>query len=209
MKTLRLLKLALITLFITIGSHLFAQSTVAPDTVCAGANGKIYKVSGLSGSTYSWSITNGTKASGGNSDSISINWSATPGIDTLKVVEINFMGCPGDTVKLAVVRLAPPTVNISGTDSICINSATVASKLHMDFTGQAPWTVTYTEDGTPRTITTSTAAYSFNSQVFTTAGVKPYAVTNLTDRLGCSGTYSGSASVTVMPKPSTSAIMHY
>lgn len=209
MKTNRLLQFAFLGLAITITSFVFAQSTATPDTVCAGSNGKIYKVSGLAGSTYSWVITNGTKASGGNSDSITINWSATPGIDTLKVVEINFLGCPGDTVSLPVVRLAPPTVLLSGTDSICLNSATVLTKLKMSFTGESPWTVGYTEDGTARSITTMANPYFFDSQVFTTTGVKDYVPTQINDRLNCSGTFSGSASVTVMPKPNTSPIIHY
>jgi hypothetical protein len=79
----------------------------------------------------------------------------------------------------------------------------------MTFTGYAPWTVDYTEAGTNRNVTTSLSSYSFDSQVFTTAGVKTYGVTAITDRFGCSGTFSGSASVTVFPKPSTGAIVHY
>jgi len=209
MKTKQFLKIAFLGLLTTLSSYSFSQSLSTPDTVCAGANGTIYKVTGLSGSSYQWFINNGTKASGGTTDSITVDWSATPGIDTLKVVEINFLGCPGDTVKLAVLRLAPPTVNLSGTDSICLNSATVLAKLRMNFTGVSPWTVTYLEDGTIRNISTSSNPYNFNSQVFNTSGVKGYSVTTLTDRLGCIGTKTGTASVTVLPKPATSGIMHY
>lgn len=209
MKTNRLLQLALFVITLGLTSSLMAQSTASPDTVCAGATGKIYKVNGLTGSTYSWIISNGTKASGGNTDSITIDWSATPGTDVLKVVEINFLGCPGDTVSLPVVRLAPPTLVVSGTDSICLNSATVLSKLTFTFTGTSPWTVGYTEDGTPKTVTTSANPYQFNSQVYNTPGVKAYVPTQINDRLNCAGTFSGSASVTVMPKPTTSPIVHY
>ncbi|MFA9212903.1 MAG: hypothetical protein ACEQSR_03550 [Candidatus Methylacidiphilales bacterium] len=162
------------------------------------------------GSTFSWAFSgNATKTSGGNSDSITVNWSSTPGIDTITVVESSFLGCPGDPIQLIVVRLAPPTVVLSGTDSICLNSATTGNPLNLSFTGYSPWTVNYTEAGTPRNLTTSTASYSFNSQVFTTAGVKTYGVTTITDRFGCSGTKSGSAAVTVFPKPSTGSIVHY
>lgn len=197
---------ALILFFTT--NFCVAQSTASPDTVCAGASVS-YSITGTPGSTFQWVINGGVQASGGNTDSIRVNWSSTPGIDTLKVVEFNVIGCPGDTIKLAVVRLTPPTVAIAGTDSICINSSTVASKLKMTFTGLAPWTVTYTEDGTSRNLTTSANPYTFNSQVFTSAGVKPYAVTVLQDRFGCAGTKTGSANVTVFPKPSTSAIRRY
>lgn len=184
----------------------YAQSTASPDTVCAGATSVSYSITGTSGSTFQWVVNGGVQASGGNTDSITVNWSSTPGMDTLKVVEFNVIGCPGDTIRLAVVRTVPPTVAIAGADSICVNSSTVAAKLNLTFTGYAPWTVTYTEDGTTRSVTTSDNPYTFNSQVFNTAGIKPYAATLVKDRLGCSGTQTGTAAVTVFPKPTTSAI---
>ena len=187
----------------------YGQSTTDPDSVCAGATGKIYQVPKTAGSTYQWIVTGGTQASGGSSDSITINWSILPGTDTLKVIEYNAIGCPGDTIKLAVVRLPLPTVVLSGTDSICINSATTAFKLQMTFTGVSPWDVTYTEDGSTKVISTTSNPYTFNSKVYTSAGVKAYSINSLTSRLGCVGTKSGSAAVTVFPKPSTSAIRHY
>lgn len=186
-----------------------AQSTASPDSVCAGANNVSYKVTGTPGSTYRWVVNGGTQASGGTSDSITVNWSSTAGVDTLKVLELNAIGCPGDTIRLAVVRIPVPTVALSGTDSICLYSATVMQPLHMNFTGVGPWTVSFTEDGTARSITTSTTPYNFNSQVYTSPGVKNYNITSISGRLGCSGTHSGNAAVTVFPKPNTSAIRHY
>ena len=207
MKYLKITLYVLLLALVSEGAK--AQSTTDPDSVCAGAMGKSYKVLGTPGSTYQWVVRGGTKVTGGTSDSITINWSSTPGIDTLKVVEFNVIGCPGDTIRLAVVRLVPPTVAISGTDSICLNSATIANKLKFTFTGLAPWTVSYTEDGAARTLTTSSTVHSFNSQVYTASGVKNYQVTALQDRMGCTGTYSGGAAVTVFPKPNTSLIRHY
>jgi hypothetical protein len=188
----------------------YAQSTTDPDSVCAGASGKIYQVTPSAGSTYSWSLTGGGAiASGAGSDSITINWNATAGTDTLRVIEFNAIGCPGDTIRLAVVRLPLPTVALSGTDSICLNSATTSFNLTMNFTGVSPWTVSYTEDGANRSVTTTSNPYTFNSQVFTVAGAKSYSINSVTGRLGCVGSKSGSAEVTVFPKPSTSAIRHY
>jgi hypothetical protein len=208
MKTFNSLILLLLCTFGYTFSH--AQSTSDPDSVCAGATGKIYQVTGTLGSTYTWSITNGTVMTGAGTDSITINWSATAGTDTLKVVEFNTIGCPGDTIRLAVVRLPLPTVVLTGTDSICLNSSTTLTKLKMTFTGVSPWTVAYTEAGTPRNITTTTNPYTFDSQVFTTPGTKAYAVTALTGRLGCvSSSMTGAAAVTVFPKPSTTGIRHY
>ncbi len=190
-------------------NFLHAQSTTNPDSVCVGATNKSYKVNGTPGSTYLWVVNGGTKTSGANTDSITIDWSTTPGIDTLKVVEYNVIGCPGDTILLAVVRVPLPTVVLAGTDSICNFSSTVLSKLQLDFTGLAPWVVTYLEDGITRTVTTSSNPYNFNSQVFTTPGLKSYSIDTITGRVGCSGSGSGAAEVTVFPKPSTSSIAHY
>jgi hypothetical protein len=202
-----LLLLFICTLGYTIVSS--AQSTTDPDSVCAGATGKIYQVDKTAGSTYQWIIAGGTKASGANSDSITINWSAMAGTDTLKVIEFNAIGCPGDTIKLAVVRLPLPTVSLSGTDSICLNSSTTAYKLTMAFTGVGPWNVAYTEDGSNQNVTTSTNPYTFNSKVYNAAGDKLYSINTVTGRLGCVGSKSGSAAVTVFSKPSTSSIKHY
>jgi hypothetical protein len=79
----------------------------------------------------------------------------------------------------------------------------------MTFTGVGPWLVNYYEDGNPRSITTSANPYTFNSQVYTSSGVKTYSINTIEGRLGCVGTKSGAAAVTVFPKPSTSAIRHY
>jgi hypothetical protein len=202
-------RLLLLLLSTVLGTSLFAQSTTDPDSVCAGATGKIYQVTRTAGSTYQWIVNGGAQASGGNSDSITIDWSLTPGTDTLKVLEFNAIGCPGDTIRLAVVRLPLPSVVLSGTDSICLNSASTTYRLTMTFTGVSPWNVAYTEDGANRSITTTSNPYTFNSQVYTSAGLKNYVVSTITGRLGCTGSKSGTAGVTVFPKPSTSAIRHY
>ncbi len=137
MKKLILLSGLFTLIFLVLGSESKAQITT-PDTVCTGSTGKSYKVNGTAGSTYSWVVNGGTKVAGGTTDSIVINWSNTPGIDTLKVVEFNVIGCPGDTLRLPIVRLTPPTVAISGTDSICLNSQTVGAPLQMTLTGLGP-----------------------------------------------------------------------
>ncbi len=206
MKTKTILRLAVMLLLTGFAAlNASAQSTATTDSICAGSTGKSYKITGFVGSTFIWTFSGGgTKTSGGTSDSITVDWSSTPGTDTLTVVEANILGCLGDPVKLVVVRLVPPTVVLSGADSICLNTATTLAKLQMNFTGLAPWAVQYTEDGTSRSMSTSSTVYNFNSQTFTTAGVKTYAITTIIDRFGCSGTGSGSASVTVFPKPTTS-----
>ena len=187
-----------------------AQSSSSPDSVCAGANGKTYKVTSTPGNQCHWSITGGGSIiTSSTLDSIQINWSSTPGTDTIKVVETNPIGCLGDTISLPVVRLPIPTVVLSGSDSICQYSASTTFQLKMNFTGVSPWTVTYLEDGVSRSVTTTSNPYTFNSQVYSTGGIKSYSISNLNGRLGCNGTKSGAAAITVFPKPTTSAISHY
>ena len=182
-------------------SNLFAQ---APDTVCAGTPGKSYWVNNTPGSTYQWIVAGGTQASGTNTNSITINFSSTVGTDTITVIETNSNGCIGDPVKLAVVRMPLPTATITGPVTICANDSTTAS---IALTGTAPWNFTYTNGTTPVSVTgISSSPYVFNTGMLTTSTT--YTVTAITDRLGCVGTYSGSAPITVNPRPVTSVIFH-
>src|SRR6185503_12868148 len=95
-------------------TNLKAQSsTVTPDTVCAGATGEAYQVTNTSGATYHWVITGGTKATGGTTNAITVNWSNTTGTGKVQVVEENASGCFGDTVNLPVFRMPLPTASLS------------------------------------------------------------------------------------------------
>jgi hypothetical protein len=190
----------------------FAQSTASPDTVCAGST-QIYDVNPTAGSTYNWRMKGGTSFGtittvAGRTDSISVTYSATTGTDTLLLVEIGPTGCSSDTVKLAVIKLPAISVALSGTDSICINSASVA-QLSLTFTGAAPYNVTYTDGTTPVSITTSLNPYLITTPVYTTAGIFPYSIVSATGVGSCPANTSGTGSVSVFPKPSPGAIQHY
>jgi len=190
----------------------FAQSTASPDTVCAGTT-QIYDVNPTPGSTYNWRMKGGTgfgtiNTIAGRTDSISVTYSATTGTDTLLLVEIGPTGCSSDTVKLAVIKLPAISVALSGTDSICINSASVG-RLTLTFTGAAPYNVTYTDGTTPVSITTSLNPYLITTPVYTTTGIFPYSIVSATGVGSCPANTSGTGSVSVFPKPSPGAIQHY
>jgi hypothetical protein len=201
-------KVLLALCFIMFGlgfSKLQAQTDV--DTVCAGATGVTYSVTNTAGSTYYWVINGGTQASGSNTNSITVDWNSTTGTDTLKVVEKSAAGCFGDTVKLAVYRMPIPTAAISGTTAICYNNST---EITVDLTGVGPWDITYSDGTNSTTVTGITSSpYKFNTPTLPSGtGTITYSLTSVSNSFGCAGSVSGSAEITVSPKPSTSAISH-
>jgi len=182
-----------------------AQSTTSPDTVCAGKTGAAYYVSKTAGSTYHWVVPNGTIASGNNTDSIIVNWSSTPGTDTIKVVEVNKHGCVGDTQKLAVYRMPLPTASLTGVDSLCYTNT--GTSFNVSFTGIGPWNFTYS-DGSHSTSLTNISANPYTVNTGSLTSTTTYTITAVSNKFGCTGSASGSVVVVVNPKPATSAIYH-
>ncbi|MFC1733535.1 hypothetical protein ACFL6I_24820 [candidate division KSB1 bacterium] len=136
-----------------------SQVTTSPDSVCVGSNGVVYFVNGSTGSSFNWTVTGAghTINSNGN-NSITVDWSTTPGTDTLSVVETNVYGCIGDPVYLPVLRLPLPTANAGPDGLICegntftINSATATNYSNLlwitsgtgNFTNNGTLSPTYT-----------------------------------------------------------------
>jgi len=205
MKTRNLLLGLFCTVFCLGVSSVKAQSI---DTVCAGSTGVSYSVTNTSGSTYHWVVTNGTQASGSTTNAITVDWNSTSGTDTLMVVEQNAAGCYGDTVKLAVFRMPIPTATVSGADTVCFNTG---SSFAVTFTGIGPWDFTW-YDGTTSHPVSNISTNPYNVVI---GGINPgstttntYTVTAVSNSFGCTGTTSGSATITTIPKPVTSAISH-
>lgn len=126
----------------------FAQSSVNPDTVCAGSN-VYYKIQNpTANSTFTWGIYNGEGSitSGAGTDSIRIAWNNTAGIDSIWVVETNQANCTGDTARLKVVRTAAPNAAFDNA-AICYGET-----LNVNFTGYPPWQFEYTLNGNTLTL---------------------------------------------------------
>jgi len=203
---MKLSKRLLIFAIIMFGLNVFithAQST-GQDTVCAGTTGKTYYVTASTGSTYSWSINGGTQASGGTTNSITVDFNNSTGIDTISVVEVDSNGCTADPVYLAVVRMPNPTASISGTTTLCHNdSATVSFTL----SGTYPLSLTYNDGTSDVTVNNlSSTSYTFNTGVLSSS--TSYSLVEIEDVLGCSTSATGSANITVLAKPVTSVIYH-
>lgn len=73
-----------------------------------------YTVTGLSGSTYTWSVVGGIRAAG-VSNSTSVTWSTTATSGTLRVTETN-QGCVGPEKELQVV--ISPTASLSKSQAV-------------------------------------------------------------------------------------------
>ncbi|MES2559225.1 MAG: T9SS type A sorting domain-containing protein, partial [Bacteroidota bacterium] len=65
-----------------------------------------YSVINTTGSTYNWNIKGGTKVSGGNTNSILVDWDSIA-YGQVSVIETNSSGCKGDTVKLTMSSILP------------------------------------------------------------------------------------------------------
>ncbi len=76
--------------------------------ICAPALNESYSISPRSGSTYFWTVTGGTIASGQNTSAILVNWPSTSTTGTVTVVETNSKGCVGINNSITVTIEAKP-----------------------------------------------------------------------------------------------------
>ena len=77
---------------------------LGPNSVCPHRMGILYFVDNpAAGSSFSWSVSGGTIASGGSSDQITVDWGGV-GIGTVTVVETDQYGCASFPVSLNVAK---------------------------------------------------------------------------------------------------------
>ncbi|MCX6304449.1 MAG: T9SS type A sorting domain-containing protein [Bacteroidetes bacterium] len=91
-------------------------ATISGDTVvCSGSTGVSYRTE--AGNTgYAWTVTpGGTIAGGSGSNSVSVNWTAPGGIQTLTVSYVTNAGCSATkTIHVSVKPLPPSTRTLPG-----------------------------------------------------------------------------------------------
>lgn len=96
-----------------------------PASVCSSQSGVVYSVPFSPGSIFQWTITGGTQISGGNSNSITVNWGIA-GSGAISVVNTNVNGCISDSVDLPVAIVLNPA-NAGPDVAICIHDSTTLS----------------------------------------------------------------------------------
>ncbi len=124
-----LLRLILPVVFLIFGiATVKSQTSVTnPDTVCRNAI-EIYRVDSTAGSSYAWSIKNGTgtilNTPVNGRSFINIQWDNTVGSDSVFVVETNNFGCVGSPNKLRVNRYSEPVPTIDNANAtVCQNGS--------------------------------------------------------------------------------------
>ncbi|MCC6411513.1 MAG: gliding motility-associated C-terminal domain-containing protein [Saprospiraceae bacterium] len=87
-----------------------------------------------------------------------------------------------------------PTATLSGMFDVCPNEPQL---LNVTFTGQAPYSLTYTNNGSPVSVTSNQNSFNI---IATLQQTSTFVLTSVQDQ-HCTGTVSGQATVTVHPTP--------
>lgn len=124
MKHMYRLLIAILLMGVTMAGKAQTPVSTDPDSTCAGTLGEPYFVNPVSGSSFLWFVTGtGHVLHSNNTHEVTVDWSNVPGVDTLKVLQIDQYSCPADTVKIAVVRIAPPSATAGVDATICSNGS--------------------------------------------------------------------------------------
>ncbi len=184
------------------GTTAVCKSSTAPEVTFTGANGIApytftYKING---SSFTVSTVSG--------NSVTVSQStAIPYVYTYELVSVqdaSSTACSNPqtgTVTITVNQL--PSATISGTTAVCENS--IAPDITFaGIDGVAPYTFTYSiNSGTSQTITTATGSSVTVEQSTSTPDDYIYELVSVQDASSttCSNTQTGSATITVNPKP--------
>ena len=175
--------------------------------VCANSIGNIYSTqSGMT--NYIWTVTGGTIIAGGSTSNstVTVDWGIA-GTGHVKVNYNNANNCSAASQTDQPITINPlPTATISGTTSVCQNS-TSPSITFTGSNGTKPYTFTYQINGGANQTVSTTGS---NSSVIvnaptTTVGSFAYSLVSVQDA-NCSQNQSGSATVTINPKPNITSV---
>ena len=106
------------TISVTINPLPVTSPISGQDSVCENSL-TTYFVTPNAGSTYNWSVVNGTISGSNTNNVVSIQWGSS-GTGTLQVNETNAAGCTGASVLITVyIFPIPPTPAILGATTVC------------------------------------------------------------------------------------------
>ncbi|GAB2943257.1 hypothetical protein GCM10027048_04840 [Hymenobacter coalescens] len=189
-----------------------APAVAGPRTVCPeGLNGVAYSISNAtSTSTYQWTVTGGTIASGQNTGSITVNFAAGSAARSVVVTETSQFGCagPATTVTLpldnATVALNTASVNLTDDRKITValnvaDRANNANQVRI-LRRNAGSTAAFTQVGTvansaatydDATVDADATAYEYRLELLNSCGAVLSSTNHTTVRLEVTGVQPG------------------
>jgi gliding motility-associated-like protein len=105
-------------------------------SVCPNSSGIDYWVTGEPGSAFYWTVEGGQQVAGGNTSHIKVNWGEKGG-GVVTAMQVTSQGCPGDTVKLKVLK-----------DYVLYTSAIRGDSVVCEYTSGKTYEVTYSNGST-------------------------------------------------------------
>jgi hypothetical protein len=197
-------------------------AAVAPATaqnvVCSGVTSELSVVP-VAGDTYVWELYKDISgvnfatdpgncppgdaffAGPATGPTVSVTW-VTPGTYYFKVTAYR----DGCTMNLKVGEMVVDSVPTATLDTVAPICSGQATALTVRLTGHPPWSITYTANGNPATVSNITATPFQIPIAPTTTTV--YQVTQATDSRCTNEIPSNSITVTVKPVPTTGPIIH-
>lgn len=124
---------------VTVLSTPVVPSITGPSVAQRGST-QNYSVANNAGSTYNWTVDNGTQVSGGNSNAISVTW-GNQAIGDLKVVEVGSSTCQSDTAKWRVGLQNVGINDISAIDGLQVYPNPVSTELTIKSTNELAYEV--------------------------------------------------------------------
>lgn len=189
--------------FVTVLPGVTGTLASGTNAICVGQSDTLrFTFSGAGPYTFTYTV-NGVAQTPVTTPNTSFQIPVAPGVPTTYVLtSVSNGNCPGGSASgtYTVNVTDPPTavLSVTGADTLCNRDSTILS---VSFTGIAPWTFSYAANSIPQdTITTGLNPYFLT--------VKPNVTTNYTltgvSSGSCQGSFSGSASIVVYPRPTVS-----
>jgi YD repeat-containing protein len=189
---------ALVTVTCPAPSGVITAPTVLPAGSVSTAS-----VPTLAGATYNWTATNATITSLSTGPSITF----TAGCSGVVVLNVTVTTSCGTTASgTSNIGITPATVALSGSTTIpALGSATLTAT----YSGVGPWTITWFEAHPGDTLALADGVVQVVTGTTVTRTVSPSLTTiyTATFRAACNGNAAGSATVTVLPCVSPSAVI--
>jgi hypothetical protein len=182
-----------------------------PSSLCINSGNITYSTeAGMTG--YIWNITGGTIATGTNTNSVTVNWGATAGAQSISVTYTN-NGCTVTTPLPVTLNAYPAITTAAGTADVCFSATNQSTTFLYSLPTGSPTTYSITWNASPANsfVAVQDAALSASPiNITVPAGTSPgiYSGTiSVSNGNGCvsNGT---TFTVTVNALPTTSAIYH-